>query len=172
MKGHKPNTNPKKDLIEQSFSTLTDDDILKLAQALQQKDNSTVTQLLSHSGMQFEERHYEPLLFTVPPTHIKVADKLPIEDGPVRALTLEAFNQQENISYTSGIHADRKLRDYFWQRQDYPKAAIHSINYLLSHPRNDLVVAPWVRAWAKDFFWPWMQHPYVPVKRYSFMKAF
>ncbi len=127
--------------------------LLQLHAAVESNDATKMVSLLSATGLQIAERHFEPLLFARLPTHIRVADKLPIEAGcTVQSLTREQFCIAEKFEYIAGIHADRALRDDFWTNKDYPRALIPAILHCLTQPRTDLVVAPMGEELGKGLF--------------------
>jgi hypothetical protein len=103
--------------------------------------NSTAAPVVPH--FKTEKNKYEPLFYAEAPSHIHVADKLPTESGCASSLIpLDEFSKQENIQYTAGVHACLELRDSLWGNIQCPKTAIHSINHILTHSYNHLVVAP------------------------------
>jgi hypothetical protein len=91
---------------------------------------------------QTKEKTYELAFYAKPPETLKVADKPPLLGGKIQEVPRDEFCRAQGFRYTAGIEIESGLRDRLWHADPHAKSVDINIEYITTHPRTDLVLAP------------------------------
>lgn len=80
-----------------------------------------------------------------------VAGGLPVDGAQVNQLSPQEFEHRERVRHHSGVKISQELRDQLEQRKD--RKPNYAVRHILTHPQQDLVVAPMGDTVGKGLFY-------------------